>query len=284
MDPVDPIPPPLTWPLRISERPEPVHLVLGAFDLWVQPAPHVGSGVRILHWRSTGDPERPASIRTEGVVVPEPPPRLPGDAPEAMRTTTAGPIRIAPRVPPLSVVARPEMPVWLGVGETLRAYVGVPAWVTLDVGATHPDGVGVPELPLQALQRTWVGTPTEGSLCLATRTHLRLSVDRLQHTAHRIACPVVLRNSGTEALTIERLVLPLPAARLYTAVDPTGNAALWSETLVIDHTRDGPVARADGPPDEAQAHGAVTQVAEARENVPRGLSGVVSAVLQGFVG
>jgi hypothetical protein len=271
-----------TWPLVLPERDEPVHLVLGPFDLWVLPAPEVGPGVRILRWRSDGDPDRPASLALEGVRTPGPEAVEPDDV---LRVTASGPVHIAPRVPPMSVVARPETPVSLGVGETLRAFVGVPAWASVKVG-DQGKATGL-DLPLQTLQRTWVGTPTEGFLCFATRTHLRLTVDRLQHTAHRVACPVVVTNNSAEPLTVDRLVLPLPAARLYLASQAPGSTdspRLWSEVLRIDHTPDGPVARTNGPPSDATSHGPAQVVGDAREAAPRGLTGVVSAVLSGFVG
>ncbi|MEZ4322939.1 MAG: hypothetical protein R3F61_36070 [Myxococcota bacterium] len=231
--------------------------MLGPFDLWVVRS----GGEAFLAWSTAGD-----ELRERGF---DDAPR-PDSQPALLRVPEPGRIVLEPRTAPLSIVARPETPVSLAPGASLRAYVSTPLWLQMSTRG----GAG-PELAVQPLKHTWAGTTTDGSLCIATRTHLRLSLERLPRRAHRILSAIVLRNATNETVKVERLVLPLPLARLYADGD-----LLWSESITLVHKEGGTDSLLNGPPREAAS---AVQVAASRVSSSRGLTGVVSAVLAGIV-
>lgn len=245
-----------SWPLVLPES-EHAHVTLGPFDLWV----HRRRGEASLAWRNDGDEARDRRIDEEA--------RPEGLAP-TLRLPAPGAISLVPRTAPISVVARPETPLWLAPGAAMRCYVSTP--LTLQIVAGGTPG---PELPVQPLKHAWAGSTTDGSLCIATRTHLRLDPDRMLRRPHRILTAVVIRNATPAPVTLERLVLPLPLARLYAKDD-----LIWSEAIDVVQKADGGEPSMLGCPKEAPN---AVEVARARLPNSRGLSGVVTAVLAGIV-
>lgn len=131
-------------------------------------------------------------------------------------------VRLVPRSPPRPIVARPELPLVVPPGESTTVYVGVPLWI-----AAHDGDIVLDEVPAVRLSDTWFGTPTQGELCYATRTSLRMELGDIVPVAHRALCVIDVRNEGADPLVLERVRLPAPALAI--DLDPKGN--LWTSPV-----------------------------------------------------
>jgi hypothetical protein len=140
-------------------------------------------------------------------------PRGEADGPPRRRVAIGGEERavdLVPRPPPRPIVARPELPLVVPVGVNATVHVGVPLWFGLE-----DDGLALDEIPALRLSDTWFGTPTQGELCFATRTHLRLEIGSVPRTPFRALCVIDVRNEGPDALVLERVRLPAPSLSIY---------------------------------------------------------------------
>lgn len=247
----------MNWPVR-QRLAGPWHLSVGPLDLWLLPGSAEIEGL----WSTSGDEARPLSVD-----VGEPPPEIT----ERMRLAVDEPeVVVSPRTSPLPVMARAERPILVGPGRTLKVYLSTPLWVEVETNA----GKGF-EVAAQPVKHAWSGATTEGNLCIATRTLLRLHLDNVDGRAHRILTAVELHNHHDEPLRVERMVLPMPLARVYTT-----ETGLWSETIRLVHRGDRTDAEPHGPPREAR-HAEL--VAEARSPASRSvLKHVFDAVLGGM--
>lgn len=129
-------------------------------------------------------------------------------------------IAVRPKTADRAVVARPDVPFSVEPGSEVRVFVGTALWV---------DVAGVVELPTVPAKQTWLGTFTEGELCYAMRTHLRMRVEDLEARAHRAVVPVVIRNDGDDPLRVDRVAIPVPSLSLH--VDEQGR--MWSQEVVL---------------------------------------------------
>jgi len=131
-------------------------------------------------------------------------------------------VQLIPRPPPRPIVARPELPLVVPPGESTMIYVGVPLWI-----AAHDQDLVLDEVPAVRLSDTWFGTPTQGELCYATRTSLRMDLGDIEPVAHRALCVITVRNDGADALVLERVRLPAPAL----AIDLDDQGNLWTSPV-----------------------------------------------------
>lgn len=246
----------MLWPVR-RELQAPWRLVLGPLDLWCMPGPSELE----LAWTTGGESTRVAA---------EPEPGEPPEGASRLRIAVARPtVTIVPRSAPRAVVARVERPVWVGPGRAIRVYVSTPLWLRVETEAGP-----APEIPAQAIKHTWSGPTTDGQLCVATRTPLRLDLAGLPPHPHRLLTAIDLHNHHDQPLSVDRVALPLPLARIFET-----ERGLWTETLRLIHRGERTDATPTGPPREVAS---ARVVAEARAPAERSvLKDVFSAVLAG---
>jgi hypothetical protein len=125
-------------------------------------------------------------------------------------------------------------------------YVGVPLWLVLCAGE-----VRVAELGALRLSDTWFGEPTDGVLCYATRTHLRMELGHIPRRPYRALCRVHIRNDADHAMVLERLRIPAPSLAVYEGAD----GHLWASDLsygVVDGSDHAHVQLGEGPPQAAR--------------------------------
>jgi hypothetical protein len=256
----------MNWPVR-QRLVGPWHLSVGPLDLWLVPgldqrgASGKAGEIEAL-WSTSGDDSRALSLDAA-----DPPP----DLADRMRLAVDQPdVVVSPRTSPLAVMARAERPILVGPGRTLNVFLSTPLWIEVETDA----GKGF-EVAAQPVKHAWSGATTEGNLCIATRTLLRLHLDNVDARPHRILTAVELHNHHDEPLRVERMVLPMPLARVYAT-----ETGLWSETIRLVHRGDRTDAEPHGPPGEAR-HAEL--VAEARSPASRSvLKHVFDAVLGGM--
>ncbi len=209
--------------------------VLGPLTLWVGRRP----GQVWVASRSTGDPADD-HLKHEPQAATSPPDGVPLTR---FAVGAADWLTLRPRHADRPVVARPEVPLVVGPGQTIQAYSSAPVWLAIDVGEV------ITETPVLRPSDTWFGTTTEGRLCYAVRTHLRTDLDGVLIRAHRAITPIELRNEGADPLRIERILLPATHLPIY--ADSKGY--LWSGAVCMTRTEGQENARVDvveGPPAE----------------------------------
>lgn len=127
---------------------------------------------------------------------------------------------LKPLFPDRSVVVRPETPVSLVQGESVRFFVGVPSFISVCVGKHQ---TSLCEIPTAILSNTWSGeNPVEGELCYSLKTTAKRDHGTLLRHFHRIICPIEIINESKEIMHFERLCLPVKYLNTY-----LGENRLW---------------------------------------------------------
>jgi hypothetical protein len=157
-------------------------------------------------------------------------------------------VRLVPRVPDRSLVARPSVPLHVLPGERSTIYVSFPVWVDVTVGSQR---LTLAEVPVIRLSDTWFGSSTRhGELAYALKTQARVRLDEVPRRPYRALTPVVIRNQGADILEIDRMNLPVPYLSIYAA----RGASLWTETVTMLRRESEELAQLEvgrGPADEA---------------------------------
>lgn len=147
------------------------------------------------------------------------------DGPTVRRVAMAGEsrsVQLVPRPPPRVLIARPELPLVVPSGQSTTVYIGVPLWI-----GVYDGEVLLHEVPAVRLSDTWFGTPTQGELCYATRTTLRMTLREVPRVTHRATCVLDVHNEHAEPLVLERLRLPATSLTIY--ID--GDERLWTSPV-----------------------------------------------------
>lgn len=195
------------------ESPESWRWRLGELDLQVHSQ---GAVLEISHERVE---ERPTAQVGER--------QPPFEALERVTAPGTGALRLRPRHADRAVIGRPELPLTLLPGVSLRVYINVPAWLCLEM-----EGRSVWEAPSVTPADTFFGSPVDGSLAYAMRTRLRTDPAEFKPAPHRIRVPVLLRNEGRDPLPVHRVRVPVPELDIYAAAD----GALWSPEVRFTRT------------------------------------------------
>ena len=110
-----------------------------------------------------------------------------------------------------AMVARPEIPVFIPVGESAALYVSTGIWLQMKV-----DGKPLLDIPVNRPSDTWFGPNTrEGELCYFSLTRARTSNSEINSYPHRSTTSVTVVNDSAEMLRIERLRVPTQFLNLY---------------------------------------------------------------------
>ncbi len=175
-----------------------------------------------------------------------------------------GPLTVAPRLPDRPMVIRPLTPLTLPEGERVTLFVSSPLFLELSVGAPARKLV---EVPTVRPTDTWFGSPIDGEICYASRTHGYRHLSELPMFPHRAITPVHVVNATREPLAIDRFSLPVVHLSLYFGAD----GHHWTQEVTVTReagTSVGRVQLGSGAPEAAGDPGQVHRVAEPRVPSP----------------
>lgn len=213
---------------------------------------------RVLH-RPTPDPDAtdPMANRSNRTVpVPENDMTTvldaPGDETHVSRYSfrqTGEQITLQPALADRPVVSRPEHALFVPPAESVTLYLSTAVWIHVELTES---GRLLCEMPSYRMSDTWFGASTvDGEFCYATRTAGRLQLEHLPRRLHRAVTPLRIKNTGTDALALERVQLPVEYLALYT----TPTHGLWTQAVTMTRSegdqgagvqiRRGPPADAD---------------------------------------
>ncbi len=217
------------------------HWQLGACDAWIR---HQGPEWRIAV-RSGDD-----VMATRAPVVDHAP--APDNATwiRCISPDAAMALRVMPRLPDRPVISRPDHALSLMPGAECRFFIGIPAFLSFRLEG-HGQDFQLHETAATTLSKSWAGSVVEGDLCYALRTTAKREVAELVPAAHRIVCPVEIRNRSAETLSLSRLTLPMGALDVF-----LGTTRLWANAIEATYLGDGEWSRLrplPGPPPYDQA-------------------------------
>lgn len=135
-------------------------------------------------------------------------------------------MQLLPVMPDRPVVVRPATPVSIPTGNEALFFVAVPIWV--DISVFGPAKVTLLQAPSVVLSDTWFGDPMTGELCYSMRTRARRKVSDSPVRPHRVLCPVLIRNTTTEQLDVERFCVHIQNLTVY-----AGQSRLWTNEVRI---------------------------------------------------
>ncbi len=178
---------------------------------------------------------------------------------------TSGRVVLQPALADRPVVSRPEHPLYVPPGESVTLYLSTAVWIRVELAES---GSLLQELPSYRMSDTWFGASTvDGELCYATRTAGRLQLENLPRRFHRAVTPLRIKNTGTDALALERVQLPVEYLALYT----TPTHRLWSQAVTMTRSeghQGAGVQIRNGPPPDAKG---AELLQEPRKTDKRGL-------------
>ncbi len=140
-------------------------------------------------------------------------------------------IRLLPVMPGLPLVVRPESPLHLLPLSQSSLYVGIPVTVRVEL-PLHNDTLLLAAFPVQALSKTWFGTPDDprGLLCLALHSRARLTIDGLGPVdPARAICTMQLKNASHGILEYRTLALLTD----HLGISQGANGRLWATTVEV---------------------------------------------------
>lgn len=143
---------------------------------------------------------------------------------------------LRPRLLERPVVVKTLQPVIVPPGESVTFYISSPVCVEIQMDDSSAPLV---EIPTKVLSDTWFGPSTQvGSLCYASKTHTRNSLQDVIPRPHRAVTPVSVRNQSDELLSIDKLSIPVPHLALYGRDDGT----LWTSPVSLKQTHSDELA------------------------------------------
>ncbi|MBA6391325.1 hypothetical protein H4J38_11140 [Colwellia sp. BRX10-3] len=130
-----------------------------------------------------------------------------------LQQNTSDKIQVLPLLADRSVVTRPDTPLTLLAGEKARLYVSTPIWFSAKL---LPKGECLLDLPFWRPSDSWFGPSTRvGQICYAKYTAARIQLNNIEKRPHRAITPITVINNHNEALTIERISVPVTLLHLY---------------------------------------------------------------------
>ena len=157
------------------------------------------------------------------------------------------------------IIIRPLMPLYVPTAEEITIFASSPLWMSIEVGDPPKK---LQEIPIQRPSDTWFGPSTmEGELCYASRTHGRLRLEQIPTRAHRAITQLTVRNQASSSLLVERFSLPVPYLTLF----ETADSVLWTQSVVMERTRDAGLAAFHVEPDPSEQAGETRSLGEPRQ-------------------
>ena len=156
------------------------------------------------------------------------------------------PITLRPALADRRVIVRPAAAMMVAPRSRVELFVGTPLWVEFVVG----DIVLYSQVVHQPSD-TWFGTPLEGELAFAARTHGRLQMENLEFAPARAFTRVEVINDLASTFDFERIALPVPELSLF-----AGEQSAWTESVKLTRLEEGDgqgharVEISSGPPEQ----------------------------------
>lgn len=196
------------------------HFKFGPLHLWITRFNN--------EWRLSNSSSHDPEDRTVEIEIP-----FAGNIPENLEVVRFGcketgtHIRFSPALADRPVVIRPEMPFYLPPNEEVTIFVSTPLWLNLTVGA---ESTKLLSMPILRLSDSWFGVdPTEGELCYAARTKAKLRFEDLSLIQYRAVTKIILCNSSSQQMFLERIKVPVHNLSLYRSKEN----GLLTETITI---------------------------------------------------
>ncbi|GJL66979.1 MAG: hypothetical protein NPIRA05_19500 [Nitrospirales bacterium] len=147
-------------------------------------------------------------FQNEGITLPEP-----ADLEHARFVIggNQGEVELRLQLADRPMIARPEVPMFVPIGESATLFVSTGIWIQLVIS----DKVLL-DIPVYRPSDTWFGQNTrEGELCYFSLTRARTERSLVTKDAHRATTPITVINQCDEMLRIERLRVPTPYLSLF---------------------------------------------------------------------
>lgn len=155
---------------------------------------------------------------------------------------------LTPQLADRNFVTRLEAPMRVVPGEQVKLYVVTPLWVRVELAEPVKRML---ETAVFRPSDSWFGPPGEGGeLCYSSQTPAYLHLERVPLRLHCAITAVQIRNLGGDALTIDRVNIPLPKLSLFCS--PT--SGFWTDRISLVRNQDDQMASLEisqRPPEEA---------------------------------
>jgi hypothetical protein len=166
-----------------------------------------------------------------------------------------------------SIVAKPQLPIYLPAKDSTTIYVSTPIWLGIKIADKDQQLLQIPSFKLAD---TWFGPrPHVGEMCYASRFSGRTNLQLLPKRISRIITPVKVVNNANDNLKLEKIAIPTAYLSIYL----TASQELWTPELKICREIDQKNTRASiekGLPDYVSD---ASLICEAREKDASGLLG-----------
>lgn len=148
-----------------------------------------------------------------------------------LNKTTDERIIIEPKLADRSVVAKPSATLKVMSKGEAQIYVSTPLWFS----AKTSSGAVLIDTPWQRPSDSWFGPSTRiGELCYAKYTDARLNSENIEYHSYRAVSPIKIINRHPEALSIEKINVPVRLLQVYHDED----SRLWTQPLTITREAD----------------------------------------------
>lgn len=209
---------------------------MGPLHLWIQHPNHQWK----LSWKN-GDDWLDTTVRFQPGAHQMPIPESAQHMTCVFGSTTKSELIFSPALSDRSVIVRLHEPLKVLPDEDIQLYSVSPLWLRVEMA--EPNKL-VHEIPLYRLSDSWFGPVTSAGeltyalpLSATTRsTHLNLHDVPLR--LHCAITPVKIRNSGTDALRIDRLNLPLNRLSLFYSP----RSGFWTNQITLERSDDSEMA------------------------------------------
>lgn len=202
------------------------HWRIGPLDLWIERR----RGDWLQAWQRLSDPLEPGF---ELDVHPPDPESVAIEKARFGSGNTDGGVLLKPVLPDRPVIVRPQLPLSILAGDSMRIFASLPLWICPQLA---PSGRKLQSLPVFPPSDTWFGPDTlEGELAYASLSTARSSIEELVRLPHRAICSMRITNESAVVLPVKRLRIPVSLLALHMAQD----GSLLTQDLEVLLEKDG---------------------------------------------
>jgi hypothetical protein len=146
----------------------------------------------------------------------------------------------SPSLPDRSVITRPSTPLFILPNEKVTLYVVNPLWLRIEMPQGQNQAAKlIQEIPTYQLSDTWFGPMSSaGELCYASTAPAYLDLKEVPLRLHCAISSVSIRNSGFDALRLDRIQVPL--SRLSLFYSP--RTGFWTNSFSFERRDDNEMA------------------------------------------
>jgi hypothetical protein len=204
---------------------------IGPLQLWIQ---HLKHEWRIA-WRHGGD-WLDATVRVVPGARNEPPPADATQVHCVFGSAAREDLLFAPSLPDRPVITRPVTPLSVLPNESVQLYVLTPLWLRVEMA--HPSKL-LQELPTYRLSDTWFGPMSSiGEVCYASSSPAYLDLNDVPLRHHCAISSISIRNSGRDALNLDRIKIPIPRLSLFYSP----RSGFWTDAFAFERKDDSEMA------------------------------------------